>query len=111
MGKIDVQSIVVDGKTYVPKDSVVEVSGDIKIVILQRGWCMVGILERDGDKCKLHNSSVIRRWGTSKGLGQLAHEGPQPETKLDKNYGVVEFDSLTVVATIDCRGAAWENKL
>ena len=69
-----VNSISVNGVEYVEKGSVVpvEYTGDIKIVILQRGWVMLGRFERNGNDCKLHNSYVVRRWGTTKGLGELA---------------------------------------
>jgi len=85
--------------------------GDIKIVILQRGWVMIGRFEKEGTECKLHNASVIRVWGTTKGLGQLANEGKQKETILDKCYGLVQFDWLTVVAIIDCKEDIWANEL
>jgi hypothetical protein len=82
-----------------------------KIVILQRGWAMVGRLERNGSECKLTNASVIRRWGTSNGLGQLAAEGPLENTKLDPCNGAVEFDYLTVIATIECNEEKWAETL
>jgi hypothetical protein len=106
--KMDVQEIVVDGKTYVPKETMQDIVGDLKIVILQRGWVMIGNLERIGNDCKLHNASVVRKWGTTGGLGELANEGPKSETKLDKCFGVVEFDYLTVIAAISCRGEVWQ---
>lgn len=109
--KTAIDSIVVEGREYVPKDSVQENDGEIKIVILQRGWNMVGHFERNGSECKLHNASVIRRWGTTHGLGEIADGGPTSETILDKCGGVVEFDYLTVVATIACRGERWAGKL
>lgn len=85
---------------------------DIRIVILQRGWVMVGQFERDGLDCKLHNASVIRIWGTTRGLGEIAKHGPNPDkTQLDPTNGVVEFDYLTVVATIACNEDAWKGKL
>ncbi len=86
-------------------------SRDIRIVILQRGWCMVGEFIRDGSDCLLKNASVIRRWGTSKGLGELAKNGPLSETVLDECHGNVSFDYLTVVATISCEGNKWAEKL
>ena len=100
-------NIVVDGIKYTPANG----EGSIKIIILQRGWCMVGRFERDGSNCKLRDAAVIRQWGTTKGLGQIAEGGPTDLTKLDKCHGVVEFDYLTVVATIDCEEGVWENVL
>lgn len=110
MAKVAVEEVVIDGQTYVPKNSVIE-KGDIKIVILQRGWVMVGRFERNGSDCKLRNASVIRSWGTTKGLGEIAKEGPTSNTKLDKTHGIVEFDYLTVVATVACEESAWKNAL
>lgn len=82
-------------------------SGDIKIVILQRGWVMVGRFERIGSDCKLRFASIIRTWGTTKGLGEIAESGPTSSTKLDPANGLVEFDYLTVVASICCNASAW----
>jgi len=106
-----VDSLVIEGVEYVPADSIKEIEGDIKIVVLQRGWSAVGIYERKGSDCKLHNASIIRRWGTSEGLGELALNGPLKETKLDKCHGVVEFNNLTSVLTIACKEESWKNKL
>ncbi len=107
--KVDATSLTVNGIEYVPKNSIKEQqpNGDIKIVILQRGWVFVGRLERTGSDCKLHNASVIRVWGTTKGLGEIAMSGPTSSTKLDIASGLVEFDYLTVVASISCNSAAW----
>lgn len=88
-----------------------DITGDIKIVILQRGWVMVGRFERNGSDCKLRNSATIRTWGTTNGLGELAESGPLSGTKLDKNNGLVEFDYLTVIASIACREEKWQSVL
>lgn len=59
----------------------------ISIVVIHRGWVVVGHdkgYTKDGD-LRLENAAVIRRWGTTKGLGELALEGPQPSTVLDKS--------------------------
>jgi len=84
---------------------------NIKIIILQRGWAMVGRFEKNGSDCKLHDASVIRAWGTTKGLGEIALAGPTNNTKLDPCNGLVEFDYLTVVAMISCEETKWLNKL
>lgn len=108
-----VNILTVNGVEYVRKDSVKkeDIKGDVKIVILQRGWIIVGRFERNGSDCKVSNASVIRKWGTSKGLGEIAKDGPTGSTELDKCYGVVQFDYLTVVATIDCEEKSWADEL
>lgn len=111
--KTEVAVLSVNGVDYVPKSSQPrqEPNGPTKIVILQRGWIMIGRLERNGSDCKLHNASVIRNWGTSKGLGELAQGGPTSKTLLDKCHGVVEFDYLTVVASLSVEESKWANVL
>lgn len=79
---------------------------EIKIAILQRGWVYVGRFERNGSDCKLTNAKNIRRWGTTKGLGEIAQNGPTSNTVLD-DYGTVEFDYLTVVNLISCSQEKW----
>lgn len=101
------KKVVIDGITYIPEAQ----DSPIKIVILQRGWVMVGRFEREGSDCKLHDASVIRKWGTIKGLGEIAAGGPTDKTVLDKCNGLVEFDYLTVVATISCQEEKWQSTL
>ena len=83
---------------------------DIKIAILQRGWVYVGRFLQIGSKCTLTNAASIRVWGTTKGLGELAQDGPTSNTKLDK-CGDVTFHELTVVGVIDCKDEVWNSKL
>lgn len=108
-----VETIKIDDVEYIRADSVKheDIKGNLKIVLLQRGWVFVGYLERNGSQCVLRQASNIRRWGTSKGLGEIAEGGPTNETKLDKCYGEVEFDYLTVVATISCKESKWKKSL
>lgn len=102
-----VNEISINGINYVPKGST-DIISDIKIVVLQRGWIVVGRFERDGTQCKLYNASVIRTWGTTYGLGEIAKDGPTSSTKLDKCMGVVQFDYMTVVLTLDCEASKWQ---
>ena|SRR5215469_12463585 len=111
MGKDkEITKIEVDGEVYIKESSTEPKNSDIKIVVLQRGWVMVGRYSKDGDTVTLENAQVIRQWGTTKGLGQLAFDGPQSNTKLDK-AGHVEFHILTVVATINCDDKKWNGEL
>jgi hypothetical protein len=107
--KTKIEKLTIEGRDYIPVDSIENISSPIKIVILQRGWVMVGRFERKGNDCKLFSSFTIRRWGTTNGLGELANEGMKADTVLDKNYGIIEFDYLTVIATIDCQESKWKN--
>lgn len=95
------KTIIVDGINYVQENT----SSDVKIIILQRGWVMVGRFSRKGEMCSLDNACVIRIWGTKKGIGELV-AGPKPDTKLDY-AGHVEFHILTMVASIDCEADKW----
>lgn len=77
-----------------------------QIVILQRGWIFVGIMTRIGNECTLENAATIRAWGTTKGLGEIAENGPLPNTKLDP-CPTVRFHYLTMVGQIECNEKNW----
>lgn len=53
------------------------------IVVLDKGFVYVGNLTTDDKFITITDARNIRRWGTSKGLGQLALEGEQADTILD----------------------------
>ncbi len=76
-----------------------------QIVVLQRGWVVVGDVSEVGDKVVIDNASVIRYWGTTKGLGELV-EGPTSTTKLDP-AGTVTAHQLAVVFTLDVNAEKW----
>lgn len=106
----EITKIEVDGEIYIKEGAQAPKNSDIKIVVLQRGWVMIGRYSKDGDICTLEDAHVIRTWGTTKGLGELAFEGKQSSTKLDK-AGHVEFHILTVVATLNCVDSKWDKEL
>lgn len=79
----------------------------LQIAVLDRGWVYVGKVEKTETGITIREANSIRRWGTSKGLGQLAAEGPQAATKLDA-YGTVEVPERAVISLIDVTNlAAW----
>lgn len=84
--------------------------GSIRICVLQRGWIVVGRFSQKGSECKLTDASVIRVWGTSKGLGEIALNGPNSATKLDACPDVV-FHELVGVFQIICEKSKWDEKL
>ena len=73
----------------------------IKIVVAQSGWVFVGEYSEEPGKIVLANAHNIRRWGTTKGLGEIALKGPTPETVLDP-YGVVHLHISAVLLSISC---------
>ena len=54
------------------------------ILVLQRGWVAVGIYSQAGEVATLSDASIVRRWGTTAGLGELAQKGPLDKTKMDR---------------------------
>jgi len=102
--------VVVNGKTYLPENLMNKspnYSGDIKIVVLQRGWVYIGRFSKNKEGlCKLENAFCIRTWGTTKGLQELVN-GATNSTILDKCEGVIEFDWLTVIHTISVKEEKW----
>ena len=78
----------------------------MQIVIAQRGWVFVGDVSRSGDDVTITNAKCIRRWGTTKGLGEIAKAGPKSGTVLD-DAGTVRMHALAIVASLDCEESKW----
>jgi len=112
----DVKEIKINGVDYVPKGSQKqkEFSGEIRIVVLQRGWVVVGRYSVSGENGYLDGAHVIRKWGTDKGLGQLVSgpiksgESSYAPTVLDKCYGRVEFLLSTTILMLNCDEDGWK---
>lgn len=102
---MSLKEITLDGVAYVRADQVSVEASAKQIVVGQRGWVFVGDVSEDGDDLVIGNAQNIRRWGTTKGLGQLA-SGPLTDTKYDP-YGVVRLPKLSVVARINVNEGAW----
>ena len=64
------------------------------IMVLQAGWVLYA--ERDpATPTAINNAYVITRWGTTKGLAELAAFGPTPNTLLSEKFdGTVPVDSV-----------------
>ncbi len=97
-----------DKSTTAPSTSIE--TGAVRIAILQRGWVVVGKFRKNGPQCFLDDASVVRTWGTTRGLGEIALNGPTDSTRLDP-CGTVEFHELAAVAIMDCDQTKWEGKL
>ena len=102
MGKIEISEETARNLGLLPA----ELSSEKRIVVLHRGWVVVGDYREDGEYVTVKNASVIRRWGTTEGLGELALKGPLEDTVLDK-CGTVRVNKLAVVFTLDCDKSQW----
>ena len=91
---------------YVRADSINEEEGDIKIVVLDRGFVYVGHVSFDGDFVVVHDARNIRCWGTTKGLGELV-TGPLQKTIIDA-VGVVKAPLRALISIIDVDQSKWK---
>lgn len=79
----------------------------LQIVVLDRGFAYVGDVTTDGEWCYIDGAKNIRRWGTTKGLGELAADGPRPESKIDES-GKVKAPIKSVISFIECDKESWK---
>lgn len=79
------------------------------IAILDRGWVFVARITQLPASVGLSNAGCIRRWGTSRGIGQLALEGPTNETKIDE-AGTVVVPRTAVIALIFAVDSKWPGR-
>ncbi len=103
---MSIETVNIDGNTYVRADLAPAVPSEWRIVIAQRGWVFVGRYMEDGDNVTLTDAKVLRVWGTTKGLGELALSGPNSTTIADP-AGTVRMHRLVVVATLDTQVTGW----
>lgn len=83
------------------------------IYVCDRGFVLVGRPreQKRGDDARFiyfDDFAVVRSWGTSEGLGELADKGPLPNTKLDREPDGTAVATSTFFRIIPCNGKAWE---
>ena len=101
------KTIQCDGAEYIRAD-LTEVKPTTKqIIVLQRGWIVVGDVEKTETEVNINNCSIIRIWGTSKGLGEIAENGPTSKTILDKCPPIV-VHPLSVVLCMNVNMDSWK---
>ena len=97
----------INGKQYILKSAVKDAKPTKKqIVVLDRGWILVGNVSKSGDYINISDASVIRRWGTKSGIGELAEKGPLQNTKLDP-CPPCQVHKLSVVLLMNCNEGSW----
>lgn len=105
----DLQKITLDGVEYIRADSLPTPVGPpspTQIVVIEGRWNIVGKVSISDNETIITDAKVIRYWGTTKGLGELAAGGPTSKTKLDP-IGTVRVPANKVVMTVDTEGSLW----
>lgn len=72
-----------------------------QIVVLDKGFVYHGDISFHDGWFTLSNCVNLRRYGTDKGLGQLALHGPTKETEQDPS-GVIRGRETSVLFLIEC---------
>jgi hypothetical protein len=97
------KKITCDGREF---NLVLIEEGNLKIVVLDKGFVYVGNFTDNGDTIRIDNARCCRVWGTTKGLAQLANEGPNGNTKLDDATTVIA-PKHALIHTLDCVESKW----
>ena len=91
-----------DGQPVAPAQSSGQPISGQHIAVLDRGFVYVGNVSRDGEFLKLTDAKNIRKWGTTKGLGELVN-GPLANTITDP-VGEVLIPLKALIHLIPCKG-------
>lgn len=83
---------------------------NIKIVVVDRGWVFIGNVFKGTESTLIKNAHVIRRWGTTEGLGELSIKGKLENTILEKCLDI-EVPIKSIIAFLDCDQEKWNKYL
>ncbi len=72
-----------------------------KIIICINGWIVIGETTTTEKTIVVDNAFVIRRWGTTKGIGEIALSGITKSTVLDP-LPRAEIERAAVIMVLDC---------
>ena len=107
MTKADIQELVIDGKTYVPKDSVVKVTGDYFIVRTYTAGVFAGEIEsRDGKNVVMKNARRLWYWTGAASLSQMAVEGTTNPSQCKFPVAVPRVELTEAIEILDVTPAA-----
>jgi len=110
MTKEIASKIEINGETYIKESELKKQSkykaSPVQILVLNRGWIVVGNVSESVNKTIIQNAAVIRKWGTTKGLGELAIKGKLPDTILDACPDIT-VDTANVVLVMNCEQSKW----
>ena len=101
------ETLMIDEVKYVRLDSLEKTNGNIKIIVVDRGFVYVGICEEQENYILLRKANNIRKWGTTKGIGELVN-GPTASTICDA-VGTLRIPNRAVISIIDVEQEKWNN--
>lgn len=102
------KTIKIDEIEYVRADLAPQYDGEIKIVVLDRGFVYVGATKIEGDFVIIQNALNLRVWGTTKGLGELV-SGPTTKTVTDK-VGTIRAPVRALIHMIEVEAGKWNGR-
>ena len=73
-----------------------------EIVVVDGGWVLTGDVQDTAQGITVLEASVVRVWGTTAGLGELALKGPTKSTVLDY-AGEVRVNTGRILMRIPCK--------
>ena len=77
-----------------------------QILVVDQSFVLVGCVSDQGDSLLVEKAKLIRKWGTTAGLGQLVN-GPTKETVLDPTNGVVIVPRGRLVFSLAVSDTKW----
>ena len=100
--------IEINGETYIKESDIKEEykPSKVQIAVLNRGWIVVGKVSEVNTKTTIQDASIIRNWGTRKGLGELAEQGKLPNTVLDSCPDVT-VETCNIILLMNCNQSKW----
>jgi len=76
------------------------------IIVVESGWVFAAVLQDEKDHIRANECAVIRTWGTTNGLGELALKGPTSSTVLERCH-VTLIPKSKVLFTMECAPLVW----
>lgn len=98
------RTLKIDDVEYVRSDQAPK-TGNRVIVKCLNANDFTGILRESAPgamSITLDNAATIRKWGTTKGLGELSKNGPTANTVLDGYAGTLELQRQNIIAIAAC---------
>ena len=84
--------------------------GEVRILVCERGFVLIGRPREHPTNPMfliVDDCAIVRRWGTTKGLGELAEKGLLNNTVLEPEGQGVELNKRCIYRSIPCAKEKW----